>query len=141
MKALFCQQCGDIVAPFPEPTRSRECLCGRHRIWWVDPARGIVRVCDTLGGDESVRERDGRPLDGYPRAWILGFTNALLHHPSRCVLSSDEVEQAIDGHDSHYLFKRHRSLIIRIRPGQTGDSGWAIPPEWPEPSDEVGGST
>ena len=118
MKLLYCEECGDIVAPWPTANKPRDCRCGRHAVWWVNPFTGVLRVCDRLG----------RP-NGWPsraRAYVLGITNLLLHMDGN--MTADKVEAAIDEHEDTYLFKRYRSLIIRIRPGESGDTCWAALP-------------
>lgn len=115
MKLLFCEDCGDIIAPWREANRPRDCRCGRHAVWWVNPSTGVLRVCD----------RQGRP-NGWPnraRAYVLGITNALLYMHGN--MTAEKVGQAIDAHEDFYLFKQWRSLIIRIRPGESGDTRWA----------------
>lgn len=114
MKLLYCQDCGDIIAPHPIANKPRDCRCRRHAVWWVDPSKGILRVCDRYGLD------NGWPRNA--RAYVLGITNVLLH--STIDLNADVVEQMIDAHEDFYLFKKWRSLIIRIRPGESGDTRW-----------------
>lgn len=114
MKLLYCQECDDIIAPWPKANEPRDCRCGRHAVWWIDPAKGILRVCDRHG-------REGWPRAA--RAYVLGITNLLLQMDGG--MTAEKVEQAIDLHDEYYLFKRWRSLIIRIRPGESGDTRWA----------------
>jgi hypothetical protein len=129
MKLLYCQECGDIIAPDAKALVTRRCRCHRHIVWWEDPERGIIRVCDSLGHPEVVKEMNGAP-QGRPRAWLLGITNRLLFHPCPGPLSADEVERVIDAHENYYMFKTTRSLIVRFRPGQSSDSAWALPPDW-----------
>jgi hypothetical protein len=126
MKAIYCELCGDIVAPYGDH-KPRKCACGRHAVWWEDGAKGLIRVADLRGTPEEVRAVGGKPL-GDPKVWILGITNALLSYPGRGTPSSDEVQRLIDEHPDSYLFKTTRSLIVRIRPGQSGDSAWSALP-------------
>lgn len=119
MKILYCEDCGDIIAPHPTPNSARFCSCRRHAVWWTDPRAGVLRACDTQGS------KDGWPF--IPRAYILGITNLLLHMEGG--MSAEKVEEAIEAHGENYLFKKWRSLIIRIRPGESGDTRWAPLPE------------
>jgi hypothetical protein len=64
-----------------------------------------------------------------PRAYVLGLTNSLLMHPQQG-LSAEVYQQIIDSHPDSYIFKRVRSCIIRIRPGESSDTAWA--PELPQ---------
>jgi hypothetical protein len=129
VKLLYCQDCGDIVAPDATALVTRRCACKRHIVWWQDPERGIIRVCTDSGHRLVVEALQGAP-NGRPRAWLLGITNALLFHPCEGPLSADEVQKTIDAHDNYYMFKTTRSLIVRFRPGQSSDSAWALPPDW-----------
>lgn len=124
MKLLYCEDCGDIIAPYRQASKPRDCICGRHAVWWIDPQRGILRVCDRHGAE------NGWPFK--PGAWVLGITNLLLHMPGD--MTAEKVEQAIDEHEEYYLFKRFRSLIIRIRPGESGDTRYAPLPDQSEKS-------
>lgn len=121
MKLLYCQACGDIVAPWPVAKQPRDCRCRRHAVWWVNPSTGILRVHDRFG-------RDGWP--NRAAAYVLGITNLLLGMDGD--MSAEKVEAAIDAHEDSYLFKRWRSLIIRIRPGESGDTRWAPLPSTEE---------
>jgi hypothetical protein len=118
MKLLFCQECGDIIAPFGEANRPRWCICKRHAVWWENPQTGVLRVHDARG-------RDGWPIAA--RAWVIGMTNLFLGYPES--LDADAIQAIIDAHDDYYLFKRQRSVAIRIRPGESGDTRWAKLPE------------
>lgn len=126
MKAIYCQLCGDIVAPFGLRA-PRTCACGAHSVWWENQERGLIRVCDNRDHPEAVKAYGGAPM-GQPKVWILGITNALLSFPSDGTPTTDQVQSLIDQHPASYLFKSTRSLIVRIRPGQSGDSAWSAPP-------------
>lgn len=128
MKLMYCELCGDIVAPYPVARITRACLCGRHVVWWEDPEQGIIRVCYKLGTIEEIRAEHGRPV-GAAKVWLLGITNLLLNHTDALPITADVVQQIIDLHSEHYLFKKWRSLVVRIRPGETSDSAWASLPE------------
>jgi hypothetical protein len=115
MKLLFCEDCGDIIAPWPEANKPRDCKCGRHAVWWLNPLTGLLRVCDRCGNEHGWPQQ--------ARAYVIGITNLLLHMDGD--MTAEKVEAAINAHEDSYLFKRWRSLIIRIRPGESGDTSWA----------------
>lgn len=129
MKLLFCEICGDIIAPYRRPMLPRFCGCKRHAVWWTEPRAGILRVNDT-------REPAGR-MPRRPKVYVLGITNLLLSCPLQS-LDASVITDIIDAHEDHYLFRRWRSPIIRIRPGESNDTGWAPIPDgehengWPE---------
>lgn len=118
MKLLYCQDCGDIVAPWPKANEPRDCRCGRHAVWWLNPFTGVLRVCDRQGLDNGWPKRAS--------AYVLGITNLLLGMDGN--MTAEKVQAAIDEHEETYLFKQWRSLIIRIRPGESGDTRWAALP-------------
>ncbi len=126
MKLLYCQDCGDIVAPFREARKIRNCVCGRHAVWWEDPLGGVLRAHDRQG-------REGWP-GKEARAWVLGVTNTFLEFP--WTMKAEDVDQVIDAHGPTYLFRQRRNCIIRIRPGETGDTRWDSLPT--APTDQEG---
>lgn len=128
MKLLFCQDCGDIIAPRPTANVPRDCACGRHAVWWVDPSAGILRVCDRHGFKSGDHE-------GWPRiarAFVLGMHNAFLTWPED--VDAKVVSLILDSTPDSYLFKRQNSVVIRIRPGESGDTRWAALPVAKEPA-------
>ena len=131
MKLLYCQACGDIVAPFPRNDRPpRRCFCGAHAVWWDNPQTGQLRVCCLTGHPLLVEELKGAPL-GRPSCYIIGLTNLLLHFPEERTPNTEEVQEIIDAHPASYVFKQTRSMVIRFRVGQTGDTAYAPLPETP----------
>jgi hypothetical protein len=45
-------------------------------------------------------------------------------------INADVITKLIDAHDESYPFKRWRSLVIHIRPGESRDTAWAaLPPK------------
>lgn len=128
MKLLYCEDCGDIVAPHNRALRVRRCECSRHAVWWTEPQRGILRVCDCSGSKGFSQVKGGPPF-GNPRAFVIGLTNALLHFPGDATPCAFEVQRLIDAHPASYIFKQTRSLVIRIRPGDSSDTAWAPLPE------------
>lgn len=121
MKLLFCQECGDIVAPHRRDRNPRFCECQRHAVWWEDGRAGVLRLYDAATPPKVIEERR---YPSRPRAYVIGLTNALLGYEGQS-LNADVVQQLIDSHSDYYLFKRWRSLVIRIRPGESGDTAWA----------------
>jgi hypothetical protein len=121
MKLLYCQDCGDIVAPNPRANQPRYCRCARHALWWVNPFTGVLRVHDTLG-------REGQPMPE-ARAYVLGLTNSFLMAPAGTDWKGDTSIEIADGHEDHYLFKQRRHCVIRMRPGESGDTRWASLPQ------------
>lgn len=122
MKLLLCEVCGDIIAPCREPLKPRWCACERHAVWWVDPSAGILRVCDSQG-------RQHGSLKGWPglaKAWVIGLHNSFLAFPFKH--DAESIAQIIDGTPDSYIFAKWRSVVIRIRPGESGDTRWAALP-------------
>lgn len=122
MKLLFCEACGDIVAPHRQALKPRFCTCQRHAVWWVDPQRGILRICDTQG-------RRSGSLKGWPgkaMAWVIGLHNAFLSWPEGH--GAQSVATILGDTPDSYIFKTWGSLVIRIRPGESGDTRWAALP-------------
>jgi hypothetical protein len=115
VKALYCQVCGDIIAPFREANRPRPCRCGRHHVWWVDPFTGILRIHDA---ERANAERWA------PHAFVIGMTNAWLGHENEW-LTREDYRAIIAQHRDTYLFKTLESVAIRIRPGTSNDTAWA----------------
>lgn len=123
MKLMFCQECGDILAPFADANKPRWCCCGRHAVWWIDPRTGAIRL-----HDKKYPVSEGWKYPARPRAYILGITNSFLNCPLECI-GATEIAEIIDSHNDYYLFKRWRSCIVRIRPGEADLTAWADLPE------------
>lgn len=60
----------------------------------------------------------------HPACWILGIHNGLLKWEGG--FTAKIISQMLDDTPETYLFKIQRSLIVRFRPGETGDSSWAL---------------
>lgn len=133
MKLLFCQDCGDIVAPgtVKDPLF---CKCRRHAAFWVDPRAGILKLFDAATPASVIEQRR---YPETPRAYVLGITNAFLMAPEQS-MTPEVINAIIDSHDDYYLFKRQRSCIIRLRPGESSDTSWAayLPGTEPAASNE-----
>lgn len=124
MKLLYCQDCGDIVAPARANFKVRWCDCGRHAVWWENGAAGKLVVHDKIKGDShkgSGSHYEGFPNDGDPRAWVLGLHNAVLMADR---LTADDTRALIDAADG-YLFKTRGSLVIKLRPLESNDTRWS----------------
>ena len=122
MKLLFCEMCGDIVAPHRLANKPRDCACGRHAVWWVDPSSGVLRAHDRQG-------RSSGDLAGWPhvaKAWIIGLHNSFLAYPGNH--SAGTIGAILEGTPDTYIFKKWGSCVIRIRPGESGDTRWAALP-------------
>ncbi len=128
MKLLYCEDCGDIVAPSPKREGVRKCRCGNHAVWWDNPSSGQLRVCCCVGHPEMVKALKGEPHVS-PSCWVIGLTNLLLHFPLNRTPNAEEVQEIIDKHPDSYIFKQTRSMVIRIRVGQSGDTAYAPLPE------------
>lgn len=121
MKLLYCQACGDILAPLATARTPRWCRCGAHAIWWENPALGVLRLY----------ERDGRydPPDGREHTWsrkrsphrayVLGLHNGFLAY------GHEAIPELLASTPSTYLFKTANSILVRIRPGESNDTDWA----------------
>lgn len=115
MKALFCANCGDIRSPEPRALLSTHCRCRTCAIWWVDPARGIIKVwCAT-------------PARKY--AWIIGVHNWFLADPDY-LTEKKTVEFILANTPDTYVFSRVGSPVVKFRPGYTSDSSWATAEEY-----------
>lgn len=105
-------------------------------MWWVDGRKGVLRLWDQYEGPERIKENPNVWYPRRPRAYVIGLTNALLLHEGQG-LNADVVLALIDSHSDYYLFKRWRSLVLRIRPGESSDTAWAALPEGTEPEAAV----
>jgi hypothetical protein len=115
MKLLWCEDCGDIVAPYRIRYDQRFCVCGRHAIWLESDA--IVRVCDTYW-NRSV------PVGGEQRAWVLHIVPDPAPRPDASAEGGPAQLVTARGEDAP--FGRLRAFAIRLRPGEAADSGWAL---------------
>lgn len=117
MKLLFCEDCGDIVAPDRQKDVSRACSCGRHYVWWDDPARGQLRLHDARG----AKSGDGTPYR--PAAFVIGLHNGILADPAP-LTTKELIDRELAETPDSYLFKTAGSLVIKLRPGMSGDTRW-----------------
>jgi hypothetical protein len=135
MKVLFCYADGhaDIVCPDPTPLQPVACRCGRHKVWWVEPTLGTLRVSDVERDRHwIVTETPGGTRWAHsgifwrPAAYVLGINNGFLFYPESH--TRDSVQALLDAIPNTYLFQRQGSHIIRIRPGDSNDTAWAPTP-------------
>lgn len=132
MKLLFCELCSDIIAPEPVARIPRWCRCGKHAVWWEDPARGILRLHEKGGQWKPKNPEYAGGPDAQPgwqrkisvhRAWVLGLHNQFLGWPDHH--NRESIREIIARTPESYIFKTQETVIIRIRPGQSNDTDWA----------------
>lgn len=119
MKMMYCQDCATLVVPSNRDYDIRWCDCRRHAVWWTDGARGILQLFTTTVSSKIIKERKYPPT---PRAYVIGLANDIFRLEQT---NAESIQASIDSMGDHYLFKRHRSLVIRVRPGETSDTSWA----------------
>jgi hypothetical protein len=123
MKLLYCEECGDIVAPSRKAYEPRWCSCGRHAVWWINPLTGVLRLHDRLGRYHEYGE--GLAQVDYPRAFVIGLHNGLFRDDDAPVTTKAHVTQEIENTPENYIFKRAGSLVIKLRPNMSNDTSWA----------------
>lgn len=121
MKLIFCEDCGDIVAPSKIDLKVRWCDCGRHAVWWENGRQGKLVLHDKIAG---VKDRTDSIYDGFPnpkpKAWVIGLHNAVLTEE----LSANDTAARIAEAEG-YLFKSRGSLVIKFRPLESNDTRWS----------------
>lgn len=122
MKLMVCAHCNDFISPFSEPRKPRWCQCGMHAVWWENPHTGALRIHRKFPSDRN--------------AWVLGINNSFLMLPEP--ITAEDIKRIDDECPDSYLFKRIHSPLIRIRPGQSNDTGYAPLPSAPEESEKHG---
>lgn len=115
MKILYAECCRELVVPDSKAMAPRFCPCGKSAVWWVDPLDGRLGVYSGYG-KEMVS--------------VIGLHNGLLAekfkqlgddgHEYGCI-QGDVINRMVEETPSSYLFKQVGSLVIRVRPGFTGD--------------------
>jgi hypothetical protein len=118
MKLLYCEICGDIIAPLRANNKARWCICGRFAVWWTDAQRGILRLHDSKKDEQEADGEEWRPY-----AYVLGINNAFLMYAGR--IDADVVKHLDEICPDTYVFKRIHSPLIRVRPGETSDTAWS----------------
>jgi len=108
MKLIFCDKCGTITAPMQHPYPiiykiPVSCLCKDSWCWWENAEQGILKV---------VGEH----------AYAIGIANNLLNAKTDGVVGREEMDKLIAEIPDNYLFKLHSSLIVKYKPGITGDT-------------------
>jgi hypothetical protein len=127
MKMMFFQDCHDLVVPAQAAGEVRRCQCRRHACWWENPVTGKFRLHDA--SFKPIETKKGSKYEFYPpvpRAYVIGLTNMIFGFPGD--MTAEAVQDMIEAHEDHYLFKKWRSLVIRLRPGESGDTAWAALP-------------
>jgi hypothetical protein len=108
-KLLYCQECGDIIAPYRKERKVRWCVCGRHAVWWENSWAGILRVHDSWG-------KDGQPSAAM--AYVLGLTNVWLGMPEGTNWAGDTSMNIADEHQSmSQRMTKNLSCSIKITEG------------------------
>lgn len=118
MKLVYCEACGDILAPHRKPRQARSCNCGRHTFWWTD-IPGNLEIHDR----ERQVDADGDAIVGWrPKAFVLGIHNQWLLHPlaPTPMLETQAICAAAEG----YLFQTYGCPVVRLRPGYSRDTKW-----------------
>lgn len=109
MKLLYCEACGTIAVPYQHPYPMIykipvSCSCKGSWAWWENPEQGILKVHGA-------------------KASVLGIANSLLHAKfDHSVIGEEQMKTIIEEIPDNYLFKKHKSLIIKYKPGFTGDT-------------------
>jgi hypothetical protein len=112
MKLLYCESCGDIIAPYREANKPRYCVCERHAVWWTDPTKGVLSVFDTW--------KPTLP----PACYIIGIHNGFLNNEQE-FMREEDYRQVIRDTPESYYFKQFNTVAIRIRPGTSNDTSYA----------------
>lgn len=121
MKFLFCQDCGDFVKPGNSLPQEQWCYCGRHAVYWEDPALGKLAVYDKYRCLQPPTGVDGVRFYTSPRCYVMGVCNSLFLD-ARQSLSKEMYREIALNTGPHYKFHHVESCVVRIRVGETGDT-------------------
>ena len=106
MKLLFCETCGDIIAPHRANNVPRWCDCKRHAVWWTDRFAGMLEVWDRYPGPKLELA-----------CYIIGLPNyGLLQAPDQ-PWTKEFASTCLTYVKPGNLFDRSKSLVWRARPG------------------------
>lgn len=109
MKALYCQECRDVVTSWKRIGRA--CACSRHIVWGVrEPVGGI-----------AVHDRRGEKS----RAFVLRFSTDILKMDGPT--DADSIRQMLETCPSRHL-REQNSLIVRSEIGSAPDIVWSDEP-------------
>lgn len=132
MKLLYCERCGDIVAPFRLPGKPRFCAGECHAVWWLDPGRGVLRLYENSSTAAWSPKAPGRDFDAIGKAWlrkrsphaawVIGLHNGFLKTDP---LGKATIRALIEATPDTYIFRSWESLLIKVRPGESNDTDWA----------------
>lgn len=113
MKILYAECCATLVVPDKTPEVPRKCDCGKCHVWWDHQNRLVLHA------------------DDRSEASVIGLHNDLLRRDmgNNLVVFKTDIEDILSNTPDNYLFKKHGSLIIRVKVGVTGDIRWATDPE------------
>lgn len=116
MKAAFCCNCGDIIAPFRNWRTIRDwrwCQCGHTGLRWTNGDRGLLEVTSFDG-------RTGLRVIGLNNSFLAG---AAVNPPQDGDQWRDLHAESVAAVSEHYLFHQSRRACwaVLIRPGETGD--------------------
>lgn len=108
MKLMFTLCCGSLIVPHPTNEVVRWCKCRKGACWWVDGAKGIFDIYH----------------ENYSDVYGIGLHNGLLTWPldGSTMILSEDIKSIVEATPEYYFFKRLESLIIKFRPGATGDT-------------------
>jgi hypothetical protein len=115
LKAAFCVNCTDIIAPYRAWRKNpgwRWCVCEHVGVRWRDGEKGLLEVA-SQDGPEGLR--------------VLGFSNTFLSLGTQHSGTFEEWRQLHEWScqelDPHYLFhaSKRACWALIIRPGETSD--------------------
>ena len=130
-KLMYCEFCHSIVQPDNKPRQPTFCSCKQHAVWWEDPRAGVLAVY--YAGQMSLMVKRAAQLrtqvmyPTVPYVYVLGLHNGLLRFEGSS--TKKKIEDELAATPDSYLFKTQNSLIIKIRPGESGDTGYAPLPD------------
>lgn len=116
MKLIYCQDCGDLVAPHRVEYRVRWCDCRRHAVWWRQSKLGLLSVFDSMRSGRPPELRHMVPL----RTYVLAIHNDFIH-ASKPVISRNDYDDILAGTPAGHLYHQVGQICVRVRPGVAAD--------------------
>ncbi|SRR6266566_382643 len=110
MKLMWSLCCATLVVPDARNRKIRWCECKKSACWWNDADAGLF----------VVHAEEGAPIPD-----VLGLHNGLLtipYLPSFQMVQRGQIEKLLEDTPDTYLFKRANSVLIRFKPGISGDT-------------------